>query len=265
MGRLLATLLLSMFAAVAAAQSKDALRLDVAGEVAIDKTGSVYDYQIKTLLTPEVKAVVDRAVRSWKFEPVVVDGEPVYAKNGMRLSLLASRVDAGYRLRVERVRFSGSRKAKNMAPPKYPKAAQRAALSATVLMAVRIDERGEVTDAVAAQSSLDGVRANKKVSESWLKEFEAVSLAAAKKWKFEPVDPASGGAKVTTQLVPVEFRIDSPSSLEGWRYASTGTYKPIPWLPAEEQAYDATGLKQGESLALDGGFKLKQDVVGKAL
>lgn len=261
----LLSLLLLLAMPVAVRAGEEALRLDVKGEIAIDKGGAVYDYKIETILTPEIKELVDRSVRKWKFEPVIRNGAPAYAKSDMYLTLLASRVEAGYQLRVERVRFGGSRKERRMQPPRYPTEALRAGLPATVLVAVRIDEEGNVMDAVAAQSSLDGVKATKKAAENWLKSFDKVAVAAARKWKFEAADVASGDAPETTQLVPVEFRIDSPESEEGWRYASAGISHPIPWLPAEKQTYDATGLRHGESIALDGAISLKQDVVGTAL
>lgn len=57
------------------AQDKE-LRLDVAGEIGIDPQGAVYDYNIGTILTPELKALVGKAVQQWKFEPVMCDGKP---------------------------------------------------------------------------------------------------------------------------------------------------------------------------------------------
>lgn len=257
--------LLWLAVSTAAHAAEEALRLDVKGEIAIDKEGAVYDYKIGTILTPEIKDLVDRSVRKWKFEPVIRNGTPTYAKSDMYLTLLASRVEAGYQLRVERVRFGGSRKAKRIPPPPYPTDASRAGLSAMVLVAVHIDRDGQVIDAVAAQSSLTGVKASKKAADSWLKGFNKAAVAAAKKWKFAPADLAAGDAPETTQLVPIEFMSGDPTPSEGWRYASSGTAYPIPWLPAEKQAYDATGLKQGESIALDGAINLKQDVVGTAL
>lgn len=260
--RIYLLLLLALPGALKAEEA--ALRLDVKGEIAIDKAGAVYDYKIATVLTPEISALVDRSVRKWTFEPVVRNGAPVHAKNDMYLTLIASRVETGYQLRVERVRFGGSRKERRISPPPYPKEANRAGIAATVLVAVRIDQEGNVLDAVAAQSSLNGVKARQRDADNWLKSFDKVSVAAAKKWKFEAADTAAGDAPETTQLVPVEFRTDSLES-EGWRQASAGTAHPIPWLPAEKQTYDATGLKQGDSLALDGAINLKQNVVGTML
>lgn len=246
------------------AQGKN-LTLDVKGEVAIDPQGVVYDYRIDTMLTPEVKQLVDRSVRKWTFEPVVRNGMPVHAKSNMYLILAAAHVEQGYQLRVEKVRFGGSRKPKTMMPPRYPREAQLASLSATVLVALRIDEKGNVMDAAAAQSSLDGVRGNDKVIEKWRKRFDTVAVEAARQWKFEPADMASGEAGDTTQLVPISFRIGENPISDGWRYAEAGSARPIPWLPSDKQQYDASGLKSGESIALDNTFRLKTDIVGKAL
>lgn len=261
----LLSLLLLLAMPVAVQAEEEALRLDVKGDIAIDKEGAVYQYEIETALTPEIKALIDRSVRRWRFEPMVRNGMPVHARNEMYLNLLATKVASGYQLRVERVRFGASRKAKRMDPPRYPMEAVRRGIMATVLVALRIDQQGKVIDAVAAQSSLTGVKASKRAADDWLGEFDRVAVGAAKKWKFEAADLEAGDVPETTQLVPVEFTVDSAGPREGWRHASAGIVHPIPWLPAEKQTYDPTGLKQGESLALDGSIKLRQDVVGTAL
>ncbi len=261
MSKLLLLLLLVAWPAMA----EEALRLDVKGEISVDRNGSVRGYEIKTALTPEITSLLDRSVRQWKFEPMLRDGAPAYVRNDMYVSLVAAKVSEGYRLRIERVRFGGTRKARRMDPPRYPMEALRKGLSATVLVALRISPKGDVLEAAVAQSALTGVKASQRAADNWLGEFDRMALAAAKRWKYEAADPAAGDMPETTQLVPVEFTVDSPVAPEGWQYASAGIAHPIPWLPPQSQAYDATGLKQGESLALDSSLKLAQDVIGKTL
>lgn len=246
------------------AQDKE-LRLDVAGEIGIDPQGAVYDYSIGTILTPELKALVGKAVQKWKFEPVMRDGKAVHAKSGMRLILAAVPVATGYQMRIENIRFLGTRQVQRMVPPRYPMNPMRAGVGAVVLVAVRVGENGDVLDVAAAQSRLIGARGSEKSVDSVRKVFEKSSLDAAKHWKYLPADVAAGDAPETTLLVPVEYRLEGMFvDQNGWQEGPSAA-KPIPWLSAEQQKYDAKGLKQGESIALDSPLKFKQEVVGTTL
>lgn len=245
------------------AQGKE-LRLDVAGEIGIDHQGAVFDYKINTILTPELKAVVDKAVRQWKFEPVMRDGRPVYAKSGMQLTLAALPMANGYQMRIENVRFVGSRKHRTQTPPRYPRSAQQASVGATVLLALRIDAKGDVLEVVPAQSRLVGATGSEKSINKLRALFEQSSLDVATHWKYEPADLAAGDAPETTLIVPVEYKLEGMTVTEGWRQGPSAA-KPIPWLPSDKQNYDASGLKQGESIALDNPLHLKTDVIGTML
>lgn len=257
-------LLLLALPGVLMAQDKE-LRLDVNGEIGIDQQGAVYDYKINTILTPEVKDIVDRSVRQWKFEPVLRDGKAVYAKTGMYLTLTALPVGNGYRLRVDDVRFVGNRRSLIMVPPSYPINANKAGVGAVVLVALRVAENGDVLDAVASQTQLVDSDDSEKTMNRWRKLFEASSVDAAKRWKFQPADTAAGDSGELTMIVPVSFSVGGPMiSSAGWRQDSTTT-NPIPWLSADKQKYDARGLKEGESLALDNPVRIKTSIVGTML
>lgn len=248
------------------AQAAD-LRMEVSGEIGIDGQGKVFDYVIKTIVTPELKQLIDRSVRSWQFEPVLHGGKPGYAKADMKLTLLAKKVDAGYQLQVERVRFTGSRGAVAMPPPRYPMESARAGVMGSVLVALRVDAEGKVRDAVAVQTSLPYRNLSQKKIEALGKPFEKASIDAAKKWRFEAADPERGDAAETTLVVPVDFWLDdAPGPVrEGWHVEPNSIVRPIPWLAADRQQFDTDGLKQGEALALDSPVKLKTEVAGHSL
>lgn len=252
------------------AQAAD-LRMQVRGELGIDPEGKVYATDISTILTPDVKALVEKTVRGWQFEPIVHGGKAVYAKTGMQLDLLARQVDAGYRLQVENVRFMyGDRKPLRMVPPQYPMDALREHISGDVLMAIRIDAQGRVVDAAAIQFSLPYRDASEKQIQRWGKHFEKAAVAAVKGWAYEAAKPDMGQEAEMTQIVPISFRTSSDrdvtSSVDGWQPAPDRVYKPIPWLTADQQKFDATGLKQGESLAVGTQQPtLKSPVVGAQL
>lgn len=260
-------LLLTVFLVAPLYAQDEALRLDVDGDITIDKSGNVYDYTIKTPIAESVRQLVDRSVRQWKFEPVIRNGVAVHAKCEMDMSLVAVPVANGFRLRIDAVGFETGRRGKRMNAPRYPPEAQRVGIEADVLIAVRIDEKGAVRDLFATQSSL--LHRKSKVADTrWVKAFEKSALEAARTWKFEPADIASGEPAETTVIVPVSF-VSDPSSLaaSGWRPEAAATEKKlIPWLSATEQDYDATGLKGGEALAVGSSPpKLKTAVVGTTL
>lgn len=243
------------------------LRMDVMGEIAIDHAGAVYDYNVSTILTPEMKQLVERTVRQWAFEPVLRDSKPVYARSSMHLTLLATPVEAGYRLQIEGVRFLGNRPLKSAVRPEYPREAMRVAINAIVLVAARIDANGAVLDAAAARSSLLGVRATDRVAEKWRNRFEESCVRAMRKWTFQPADIAAGDPPETTVLIPMVFRTaDTPEFGGGWQTGGlAGPSRPIPWLPEGKQAFDAEGLREGQMLALDNPLKLRIDVEGTTL
>jgi len=242
------------------------LRLPVNGEIGIDPAGAVFDYRIDTELTPAVKALVERSVRQWTFEPVLRDGKATHAKARLHLTLIARRMAEGFQLQVENVRFSGYRDAVSMEPPRYPKQAAINGVGGDVLVAVRVDATGRVTDAVAVQTSWPYKKVDARAAEKWGALLEGASVEAARRWRFEPVDAALHAEGDTTLVVPISYRmnVDRPPR-EGWHYESAGPARPIPWLAPSRQAFDATGLMDGEVLALDYSVKLKTPVVGTAL
>lgn len=246
--------------ALSLAQDRKPLQLDVSGEIAIDHQGAVYDYKIHTLLAPEVKKIVEDSVRHWRFEPVLRDGKPVYAKSGIHLTLSALPVETGYRLRIDKVRFVGHRAATKMVPPEYPMDAKRAAIGARILVAVRIDAQGKVLDAVAVQSVVTNTRRPNRSAD----QFEKASVAAMKQWLFQPANIEAGDSAETTLIVPIEYSVDWRTA-GSWRDSNPGQSRPIPWLPADKQEFDAAGLKSGQSLALDNPLRPKEAIEGKTL
>lgn len=256
---------LLLVAALCHAQAAE-LRMPVEGEIGVDPQGKVFDLNIESILTPEVKRVVDSAVRRWTFEPVMKDGVGVHAKARMFMTLVAAPVDGGYQLRIERVHFAGERPSVTMSPPRYPRDAARAGIGADQLVAIRVGADGKVREAVVVQTSLPAVRGNEKVLGPWRRMFEQATLAAARQWTFRASDAER--TDDVTLIVPVGYCPPGPSGCiidDGWRPRSAGPLQPIPWLAQGEQQFDATGLRQGEAMALGNTLMLKTQVVGTTL
>ncbi|MDI9238326.1 hypothetical protein QLQ15_05295 [Lysobacter sp. LF1] len=242
------------------------LRMPVEGEIGVDPQGKVFDLNIESILTPEVKRVVDQAVRKWTFEPVMRNGVAVHAKAQMFLTLVAAPVEGGYQLRIERVHFAGDRPSETVLPPRYPRDAARAGIGADQLVAIRVDAGGKVREASVVQTSLPAMRGSEKELGKWRRLFEQATLAAARQWTFRASEDAANADDVTL-IVPVGFCPPGAGNCmdDGWRYQSAGQQQPIPWLSQSEQQFDATGLRQGEAMALDNTLTLKTPVVGKSL
>jgi len=244
------------------------LQLGVIGDITIDQQGAVHDYKIETALAPEVQRLVDTAVRKWRFEPIVRDGKPVNAKTQMSLLLTAMPTEGGYRLKIDRVQFGGRQSAATtMVPPQYPQDAKRLSVGAEVVVAMRIDQQGNVVDAVALRSRLLGFSGKERAAARMRERFERVSTEAAKAWKYKSADIANGEVVQTSIAVPFIFCVDRtcPAS-SGWRPAETADPQhPVPWLAADKQQFNVDGLRPGASLALDNDIKLQTTVVGTTL
>lgn len=266
MGKWILALALGLsLSGVMRAQDKP-LKLDVGGDIVIDPQGAVRDYEINTPLAPEVKKIVDQAVRKWQFNPVVRGGKPVAAKTSMFLSLLATPVGKGYQLRIDRVRFGGGRAVVSQRnPAQYPRQAFRAGIGAEVVAAVRIDAEGNVLDVLALQSRLLNTRKGRDDA-AMRKLFEQSTVDAFRTWKYRPADLKGGELADTTLLVTTKFCTGDCKGRGEWQVADAiERAQPVPWLAADRQAFDVNEVRPGQSITLDGPVRLKDFVEGKTL
>lgn len=242
------------------------LRMPVKGEIGVDPQGKVFDLDIQSILTPEVKRVVEQSVRKWTFEPVMKNGVAVHAKSRIYMTLVATPVEGGYQLRIERVHFAGDRPSETKSVPRYPPDAARAGIGADVLVAMRVGSDGKVREASVVQTSLPAMRGNEKELAKWRRLFEQATLAAARQWTFRASEDAANADDVTL-IMPVAYCPPGVRTCgdDGWRFQSAGPRQPIPWLAPSEQQFDATGLRQGEAMALNNTLTLKTPVAGTAL
>lgn len=252
--------------AVPAAETADMI-LPVSGELGIDPQGNVFAIDIRTIVTPPLKDLIEKSVRQWKFEPVIHDGKPGYAKTSMQLALVATKVDNGYQLHIRDVRFYSTRQpATSMEPPRYPVDAARAGVMGNVLLAVRINAQGQVVDAMATQVAFPYRDMKPKQSAQWAKAFGKASIEAARKWQFTPANVEFGDVADATLILPVTFWLgESKSPINGWQELPTIIRTPIPWLAEAEQSFDPVGLRDGQSLALQSPVHLLTVVNGQAL
>jgi hypothetical protein len=255
---------------IAASQSVPAtLEMSADGEIQIAADGHVSDYRLQSKLPDIVAKLVDHDVRGWLFEPVVVDGAPVVAKTAMHLNLRAEPAKAeNYVIRIVNVRFGGPR-ADQTKPPRYPESAIAAHVGARVILAVRLDDDGNVVDAAVRQTSLDARASSETEAKHFRDMFERASLATAKSWHYNLSESLNGKKIGTVALVPVVFSLRGIGATEPrdgqWKGYVPGPLHPVIWLHDNALANNTESLEEGQAASQDSHFHLKTDVAGKAL
>lgn len=267
----------SLMFAVSAAHAqkgKPILEMSAAGEVQIAPDGHVSAYTLRSKFDPVVAGLIEKNVLGWHFEPILVDGKPVVAKTAVNLHLTAAPiagVEGQYSIRIADVRFGEPRRSGHMPAPRYPREAVDVHLGARVLLYLHLDESGNVVEVQPYQISLDARAPSEREAESWRRVFEKSSVAAAKEWHFDLTETVDGKALGTTVIVPIEYAVSNSRSIvpsEGkWKGYVPGPVHPAPWVHKTQLAdnQDPSTLREGEALSIDSRFKLKEDVVGKAL
>jgi hypothetical protein len=271
---LVAVLMMMAMPLAVAGENLSTLEMNAVGEVQIAPDGHVSGYLLKSKLTPEIAELVERHVRTWRFEPIVVDGKQVIAKTALHLVLKAEPV-AGkkddYAVRILNVRFGEPQRNPQMKPPRYPYEAVRVGLGAKVLLSVRLDETGTVVDVSAYQTNLNAKPSSEGEANHWREVFERASIAAARNWHFALSETINGKSMGTTALIPIVYWVkDGPirNVAPGeWQPYLPGPVHPTPWLNSEQLAdnHDSSSLKDGQALSLDSHFRLKDAVIGRIL
>lgn len=238
----------------------------ITGDIVIGPDGHVRDYKLKNEeITPAVADVIDRSILKWRFEPILVDGKPVNAKTSLQINIQAEPVGNDYRVKLSGVSFGApTRDLSNLKPPKYPWLAQQAGIEALVVLVLRLDANGQVTDLYPERTSLSGTGPD-KIVQQWRTMFENNAMAVARKWNFEIKEALEGKpAAVSAVRIPIEYRL---TGLDKWQaMIPVGGPSRIPswgrsWQPEPAQAV----LRNGEAQSLTSNFKLKDALVGTYL
>lgn len=276
---------------------EQALILRVDGQLTIGAQGVPADYQIKTTLPQKLSDSLRHAVLSWRFDPVLVGGNPVVAHTQMRVTLAAQDAGNAYRIAVDNVTFPQTRgettdtiedpdnpvtitlSRKNTVD--YPRAALEHGINADALVNLRLTPEGRVVQVFVAQIALLNVKGRPEDLRVATELFERQVLADTKVWRFGVVvdqarlaalrstDPDADAEAFTVQ-VPIEFRmqdsrIDNPS---GWLRAARTPLRHAPWLSPEHASASVgiADLDTGElAPASEGRFRLSTPVIGTVL
>ncbi|HEY8683006.1 MAG TPA: energy transducer TonB [Rhodanobacter sp.] len=253
MKRLLMGLFCVLLSGVALAAGPDDVRkrmqasMLVTGSIIVAPDGTVRSYAIdhREKLPPQVVGLIDKGAKAWKFEPTLLDGQPVAAKADMSLRIVAKPVDKDdYSIDVEGAEFGqydekavDSITYKTHAAPRYPESAARARVWGTVYLLLHVGRQGQVEDAVAEQVNM-GVVASDLELDRWRRVLAKAALVAAKSWTFNiPTSGREASQDHWDARVPVVFSLDrlTPRDQYGkWSAYVPGLKQPVPWLRKSE-------------------------------
>ena len=255
----------------------------VDGQLSIDPQGHVSDYRIDTPLVASLSASLGRAVRSWTFKPVLVDGAPAPATARMRVTLMAIESEGNYRVKIDNVIFPGdvTKPVQGSAPPKeivgrkltppiYPMGLMRAGVTGSVLLAIQVDDEGKAAQVSSVQTLLYNVSGRSTALQLAVGIMEQNAVKAAQQWTFAlPADFARRAPAARVVMVPVEYVIDRmPGQGKGpWRTVVRTPRRDISWLQphAGQQRVGVADVGPGEMVSLASAFSLTDEVIGKSL
>jgi hypothetical protein len=243
----------------------------VTGTLVVAPDGSVASY---TLDHPEklpapVAQLAKQAVPYWRFQPVLLQGQPVRAKSTMTLRVVARHSDAThFVVAIRGATFGSSSQAKKLAyrkrmPPYYPRQAVQARVSGTVYLLVRVDVQGHVDDVAAEQVNLY-VMGSEHQLEPWRRMLAQVSIRAAHHWEFNPAyAPSSMHDGHWIARIPVRFNLNGeygplrPVVYGRWNAYMPGPHEQVPWAPQDKlKGSNADAISDGSIAILGQGLRL---------
>jgi hypothetical protein len=269
----------AVLAAPAAVRKQVEASMLVTGSIQVDGEGKVTGFALdqKEKLPEGVVGLLDKAVPTWKFAPVLVAGRPAHVTTEMSVRLVAKQIEGdNFTLAVRSASFGdhaernpkrvkSDRKPKDQAadscaaslrPPRYPSGAGLASVAANVYLLIKTDRNGRVLDAVAEQVNLK-VADEESSMARWRKQFADVSLAQARRWCIPP----SGEDLMDTHpyfvvRVPVMFHFESVRYGQ-WEAYVPGPRTPNPWDDEDEGvAFSPDTLLPGRAYVAGSGLKL---------
>ncbi|UEX17923.1 energy transducer TonB [Stenotrophomonas sp. SI-NJAU-1] len=230
--------------------------MTLSGVIDIGGEGQVEGFQLdrREKIDAGIADFVDKAVRGWRFEPVLVNGAPVQARTAVRLRLMADNAAEGtMRVRLVDASFSkvgGEREvstdrvtSNGLRGPDYPPQAVTMQGEGTVMLMVKVGRDGRVADVIAEQTNLTVIGTARAMNQ--LRDILAkASVNSAKRWTFNP--PTTGEDKdrdFWTVRVPVRFAFqDSRERYGRWTAYIPGPRQQAPWKTGEETQVAGTDL-----------------------
>ena len=218
------------------------------GTIDIDREGKVVDYDLKQAqaLPDAMRAILDRRVRSWRFEPVLVEGKPVNARSPMRVRLVTQRAGENFLLRIGGASFTTEESLSDgkLIPPTYPDFAVRAGVGGTVYLLLRVGREGKVVDAIAEQVNLSAVGTEPEMKR-FRHELSRSAISATRRWRFKfPASGEDADEPFMSVRVPVDYvypgqKQEKPGE---WHAYVPGPRERAPWLSPEPDDVSADAI-----------------------
>jgi hypothetical protein len=259
----------------ASAQSAEAMRqeiearMHVSGSIDIEPDGTVSAHAIEDAadVPREVRALIDEAAATWRFEPIVEDGVAVPARARMHVKVVAEQVPGGesVRLRLDSAHFGKApgeadgeiRPARTVAP-RYPEDALHAGASATVYLSLKLDAEGAVADQFVERVDLYRAATGARMAE-WREAFADAALRSATRWRYTLAGSAAECARegTLTVRVPVDFTVNGQPEQDGpWEAYIPGPERTAPWLDASGGAASPDTFAGNDAVPADPGRRL---------
>jgi hypothetical protein len=238
----------------------------VTGNIQVTTDGAVSGFSLDRPndLPDVVKSLASQSLPHWRFEPVKVDGQPVSATSKMRLRFVTRPTDDGnYTVTIRGASFGeehqdGQLWFKKRSAPQYPMAAVSARVTGTVILLLKVDREGKVTNVAAERVNLGTVG-----TESEMRMFRGVLADAcvrrARGWQFTPPTKGPDVARNEWYVrVPVQFNL-SGGGLRApgygqWLVYVPGPKEPIDWVPKKGELADE--FDRGNDTIPDDGLQL---------
>lgn len=265
----------------AAATLESVMIMHVDGLIDIDPQGQVAQFQIDTPLSEKLHELLDRTVRTWRFEPVVVDGAPRLAHSRIRIVLAASKLGDGLQIKFDNVLFpraqaeridnaSASVTFGRLNPPEYPSDLLRAGVSGAVLLGIRIGADGGVAQVTPIQTTLFDVKGSPAALSEAIQRLEQSAVHATKRWHFNVVAKSEQlTAQDMTVAVPISYSIGQGKRFQAgtWRSEVRIPQRPLEWLQDSTgtQKIGVSDVADGEVMPASSTVKLATNVVGSVL
>lgn len=230
------------FAGLATAAEDKPLHLSASWDVSLDAQGKVVALEGGKRLDAAVREPLQKAIRSWTFEPGRVDGSPASTDTALTLDLsFVPTADGQYSIRIDQARTGG--KVGKSTPPRFPREAVRPGLVALVVVKLDYDADGRVTSVeVVPDQGFNTSRA-----------LDSAAVKAARQWKVLP-EKVAGHGVASSIMTPICYYVEPVGRhVEG---------DPCPaWTPPGS----TSSVGQGEAYALAPTAKLVSEVAGRTL
>jgi len=221
------------------------------GEIDIGTDGRVEAFRLdkRAQVDETIVTFVESAVKTWRFAPVLVNGQAVRARTPATIRLGAKNNPDGTGLitllaanfeKYDETSTDNVTKVK-MSPPVYPEDVFNARGRGDVLLLVQVGRDGKVQDVATEQVNLR-VIANEANMRKMRDKLARVSMGAARKWTFKA--PSTGDQKDEaswTIRVPVRFSFSDEVERYGrWDAYIPGPRQQAPWRRDKALIADAS-------------------------